>query len=849
MGFANRSEFIEAQASEKVTLAQVEANAPLREWAISSGDIYTKVVLYYIINMFQDDTELTEAASAAVTEGEWFFESSTNTVTIHVNGGGDPGLVNTIARYQFNYSDAPITASIDLTNSGSHVHYEGRIKSAPGYKHKIATEQKLTSIIGSGVLKLENTDGGLDSIFDSLFFENREVRVYSWNRNLTFSEARIIFRGRITNKTYTEAAIEYRVKDNLFDLNQPVPQDAYTDDDNVNEDVKGRYKRWIYGKVDGLKLQSIDQIGSGFAIAGTVAGDGTSTTLTGVGTAFLSETSPDDKLAIGTQEFTIESIESDTSLTLDTQPAFSFSLQTAILIPDIPTTNKNRDFFVAGHESATLSTTVVEIKQFNRITVADTTGFIIGDFVEFTTGERIEIKNIDNTNNILVLRQNVIIKPAISSAVIRQPIQELFAEGTAINDDDFTITNSTETTITLDSDTEFNLTRTVTFAFEATFTNGSRNVTTTDLVDLRDIISPRDFIRPQDILFTTFYEVLQVNEQSLDLRVVFADPNHTGDTEGRRPEYIGDDTIVSGNVLGKTKDGLAAGTWIQTAADVVLDLLTEINVPSIDTSSFAIAAQDNKELVSLTLPLTVSGSQPTVRSVVNILNKSVNGSVTLSNDLQLKYKILLADLDPNLQVITDNDVVRWSIKSTSNESIRNSLIRYRHQDIVRSTLDSGTNVVSYTSEFVKNFIGTNSSNELDIYLYNVRSARVASHRDVYYRSLSRAEIKIEADLRLEDIEIGDQVQLEFDRLYVRLGDSTSRKKIAVVVGKTVDGQRVTLDLSDLGNIYNRTAIITSNSAVDFSAATEDDKLKLGYITDNRGIIDDDEVTLNINLIN
>lgn len=850
MGFQNRSEFISAQASEKVTLAQVEANAPLREWTLQSGDIYTKVVSYFVIGMYQGDTALSEAASSSVTEGEWYYDTATSTIYIHVTGGGDPGLVETIVRYQFHFADAPITASYDLINTSAHVHYDGRIMQAPGYKHKIGTEQKLTSVIGSGVLKLENTDAGLDDIFDTLFFENREVRIYSWNRDLDFDSARIIFRGRITNKTYSSDAVEFRIKDNLFDLEQPVPQDPYTDDDDVNEDIKGRYKRWVYGRVDGLKFQSVDQIGDGFSIGGTVEGSPATTTLTGTGTTFLADCSPDDTITIGTQEFTVESVQSDTSLTLDTEPRFAFTAQTATLKPNIPTTNKNREFFVAGHATATLSTTVTSVIQFNRIGLASVDGFQAGDFIEFATGERIEIKNIDNINNIVVLQQNVILQPSIGSTATRQPVQKVFVEGESVNDDDFSITNNTtETKITLDSDTEFNLARTVSLGFDATFTNGSRSVTTTDPVDLREIIKPRDWVRPTDLSFTTFYEVLQVDEQSFELRTSFADPNHTGATEGKLPDYIGDDTILSGDVLGRTKDGTPSGTWIQTAADVVLDLLTEINVPAINTASFATAAEDNRELVSVALPLSPTGSQPSVKSVVDLLNKSVNGSLTLDNDLQLKYKILLAELDPNLTEISDNDVVRWSIRSTNNESIRNSLIRYRHQDIVRATLDSGANAITFSSDFVKNYIGTNKSNELDIYLYNVRSARVAAHRDVYYRSLSRADITIESDLRLENVEIGDQVLLNFDRLYKRLGDPSSRKKVAVVVGKQVTGQRTILELTDLGNIYNRTAIITDNAAPDFSAATEDEKLKLGFITDNRGIIDNDETTLNVNLIN
>ena len=109
-------------------------------------------------------------------------------------------------------------------------------------------------------------------------------------------------------------------------------------------------------------------------------------------------------------------------------------------------------------------------------------------------------------------------------------------------------------------------------------------------------------------------------------------------------------------------------------------------------------------------------------------------------------------------------------------------------------------------------------------------------------------MRVTTDLRFENVEIGDQVVLNFQRMYKRLGDSTSRKKVAVVIGKQTTGDRVIMELTDLGNIYNRSSIITPNTAPDYSAANEDEKLNYGYITDAQGIVDNDEDTSNVHLI-
>ena len=72
------------------------------------------------------------------------------------------------------------------------------------------------------------------------------------------ADSQIIYRGRITNKTFTPEDITFVVKDSMFDLNQPVPTGVYTEDEGVSKKLIGRAKRWIYGRVDGLLLQHLD---------------------------------------------------------------------------------------------------------------------------------------------------------------------------------------------------------------------------------------------------------------------------------------------------------------------------------------------------------------------------------------------------------------------------------------------------------------------------------------------------------------------------------------------------------------------------------------------------------------
>ena len=848
MSFQSRSQFINAFASEKITLAQVEGRKRIINWTSLGAGVYKKTVDYYVIAAHNGLTAFNQAANSSVASGDFFYDPATSELYIHLIGSVDPVDYEIIVTFQFHFASKGLALPFDLDATSPHTDWEGRLEDAPGFNHKVGIEQGLTSIVGTGTLKLENNDGGLDEFYDTHIFENQKVRIYSWNPDLSIDDARIIYRGRITNKTYTPDSVSFTVKDLLFDLEQQLPQGVFSDSDNVADNVKGNIKRWVYGRADGLQLQSVDQIANGVDVTGTLSGNTETTTITGTSTLFLSELSPGDTLFIGTQEFGIATIVSDTELEVDDEPEFAFTNLSATYVPDVPLRTKNRTFFVADHECAQLLKTVVNSLQLNRVELNDTIGILPGDFLEFSdVSQRVEVKNVA-PGNIVVLRQNLISRPAPSTSVIRQPIQDVYISGVRVFDEDFSISNSVDTRITLDELTEFNLARTISLTTELTFTNGSRSLTTVDDVNLRDIFKSRDWIRPQNISYTTFYEILEVRDQEILLRIPFAEATITDEIEAKFPEYIDDDTTISANVLGRTVDGDKNSDWIYTIADTIKDIITSVGVADIDDASFTQGAIDNSEIVSIAFPLTPSSSLTKAKDAVDILNKSIQSALTLNSDLEIKFKVLNVEIPSDPVRFADSDQVKWSIKSVSGRTIRNTIIRYRFQDVIRTTLDNGNEVQTYENEYVRDYIGTDKTGEYDVYLYSERAARIMSHRLAYFSELARADVTVESDLRFEDVEIGDTVQLQFSRMYKRFGDSTSRKKLVVVVGKNVTGDKIVFQMTDLNNTFNTACVITPNNAPDYSAADEEERLKYGYITDAEGIVDDDEDTQNTNLI-
>lgn len=852
MPFNSRQEFITASSSEKISLAHINAKTRLYVFDGPSSSIYSKTVPNFVNQLKQNNANLIKVNSIAeIVQGSFYYDIETSILYTRLYDDLNPKDVELIVTYTFFYADKGLSLSHDLQNISEDVFYDGRIVTTPGYKHKIGIDQALTSLVGEGTLHLKNQDGGLDGIFDKLIFENQDVVIYSWNPDLNPSDARVIYRGQITNKTFDGIDVKFKIKDQIFNLLDSPNITQYTESDNVSDSVQGQFKRRVYGRVDGLKCQSVDQINSGFDLTGTITGIANQTTIIGNGTSFLTEVKQNDKLIVATQEFRVDEVLNDTQLIVNDEIEYTFSGVNAIISPDRGVTFKNREYLATGHICAEVEHTIIDVPQFNRVVLNSVVGLFSGDFLEFVdTGERIEIKTVA-PGNVIVLQQNVVQKPANGTIAKRQPIQEVYINNQRVNADDYTINNtSSGCGFTFDSDVEFNLSRGRNTVFEGDFTNGSRVITiTTNELNLEEVFSPGDWVKPNSITYTNYYQIVNVKDDRLEITTPFGEATITETIEVKSPDYLLDDSIVSVNILGKTEDGTATGLWISNAAQVQRDLIEDIGITSYNTLSFEDGEVDSPQLISMAIPENFeSKTPPTVKSLVDKINKSVHCSLTLDNDLLIKFKTLNVMTGENIPVITDSDVIDWKIQATNGKTFKTVFSRYRFIDVDLSTLENGNKALSFDSEFIERYIGTNKVDELDLYLYKERDAKIATHRHSYYNRLSVTTLTITTDLRLEDTEIGEVVIVDLQKLYRRYGSENHRKKVMLVIGKTLTGEKTELILSDLGNTFNTSSYITPNDAPDYNSASEDERMLYGFITDNQGITEDDENTAGVYLI-
>lgn len=830
-------------SSEKILLAHLDTSVRAVTWTLDSGAIYKRTPRFYVIDVKLDTASLSEASSSALSAGEWFYEPEDNEVFVRMSDGSNPedSFVSLVLRVFL--SDAPVIITNDLTETGVEVEYlpliDKDVTIPQGLEHD---DQLGIALESSGSISFMNSDGFWDPIFDKLSWENKNISIYSWFTGTKFSEARKIFKGITDNKSFSETSVSFKIKDLVFQLRQPLNLNTYTlSDGDISDDVLGKFKRRIYGQVVGIKIQSIDQTLGGYALSGTISAAIDSSTVTGSGTSFLSELSPGDRFPIGDTDFTVDSIESNTSLTISETTENAFSGQSVIISPDIPYRRKNRTHLIAGHKLRQPTTTVSDSQQLNRISVADPTDFLVGDLVKVGS-QFVTIRRI--SSSLIVFTTNLNAIPSNGTAVVKNPVSTVYFKGLQmVIDRDWSVTNtSSGAELVLDDLAEFNITKTNKIrGTTITFTSSSRNVTGSGTAFTKDL-NTRDWVRSGDTSHIVWYEVLEVvDDTNLKIRTTYGGSTFPGSAQKRNVVYIDDNSPVIVDCTGKEN---AAGDWVKTIPDVVKDILdadADISGSDIDSTSFSDADIGAPYIASISFPLTPLGSAPKVRDAISLCNKSIFGSLIQKTDFTMAYDVLFPEKPEDLEEIGDDDIINFSA-STKNKIVRKANIRYKHFDADIHTEESGATLIEFINTSVDNLIGTKDELTREVYLFTASDAQIIAERYGFLHSLSQQIVVVNAKMDFTLNNINDKLFLGFDRLYHRFGGPSVRKKIGIISKMKRSGQNTQLTLTDLSGMFNRVGAIAPDDANDFASATDTEKLFNSYIVDDDTELPDSSAT-------
>lgn len=849
--FNDYDEFKGAVSSEKISLVLIYPRQGVTTFVDQGGNVWKRDVNHVVHKLFSGSTELTVQTSSAVdASNPWFYDITANELYYYTTSTL-PDDDNLIAEYVLHFSNAPINLSHDLSDTGEEVEYESRVLTTVGFKSEIGSDQKGISVTGSGTVSLQNNDGHFDSLFNAFIWENKRVEIYSYNRDLLPSQAKLQYKGSIVNKSFNSDKVSFKIQDAIFKLDTKVSMTLFTEEDGVGPAFVGSVKRHVYGKVDGLVCRSTDQVGEGYTLTGTVSGTAASKTITGSGTVFLTEVAMNDTIIINSAEYTVEYVVNDTTIDISDTEGLeaTYTAQAMTSVPTVPNPEFNREFFVSDHAISQSNTTVIAMVQLNRVTVADINGFEVGDTIDIG-GDVHSIKAISGVTIQLTVNADELYP--IGTEVTKQPITNIYIQGKQIDIGDLSsIANSTDCKFTLSNKAEFSITpNKLIDDAQFNFTNGSRTVAYSgDSAALTNLLRERDWIKAESGADVVFMRIVQLVGPFIHCSTAYAGAGVSGSkATTRRPEYITDDSTVSIDCVGKTKDGTPTGEAILTGADVVEDLLIGVGLTEdLDTASFDTASLDNSMRVSISLPYSVSGTAPLVKTIINDINQTVFGSLSLKQDLTLAYFINSCERADTITTISDDDVISRKMKGAETKSYKRVFGSYRFIDFDKTKFEESNSLIDFTSDRITNYDISNKEVDREFRVYETRDAQELTERFVHYNEQTLMELDIVADLRLGDLEIGDKVRVNFARFIAQpsIGDS---QRVFSVIGIKKDFNKIELKLSDLGNLYNRSAVFSSNSAADYSASTSDERRFTSYFTDDNGLITTYDESKGTNLI-
>lgn len=844
--------------SEKIVLCRVKAAIRLVGFELHSGSVYKLTGFDYpvIEDIFEGSSTLLEVATLGLVGlSSYYIDRDNLTLYLAVADGTNPNGKFLTLRFFEHFATAGVALPTDLA-IGDQVYWRPLIKSTSDFGNELDNEEQLGfAIEGSGTVSFFNDQDYWRERFELIVWDQQPVEIWSWSRDLEPTEAKLIYKGKIVGKSYSPQGVSFKLKDQLLALRQPLQLSNIEDISTakVPEALGKAKQRRIYGRVAGHLPTNIDQVVETYTLSGTISVTAGSAIVTGSGTDFLARLSPEDEIVLlidGEDEsFPIKSISSNTSLELTEAVDVTLSGQALRIAPELPKRFINRTWLVAGHQCHQPSTTVTSVFSLNKITVASIQGLSPDDDIyvgSFGSGEFVTIESLQG--NQLVLKQNLLNTVAAGTLITRPCLQNVrWNDKKLIFDRDYSISfTGNRTTLVLDDEFEKNLRSVRSLNGNITFTSGSRSVTGSGTQFTKQL-EPGGWIR--SVGQFDFYEILSIeSDTALTLRTA------SGYTESDGGQYLGgrnfdpETDFISCEVTGTTSTDVSTGALLSTASEVVQDILERSGITDLNQPAFDKARDVATYLVGFVVPKKFEDqSSKPIRDVINEVNLSVFGSLVQNEDLELEYNILRPNKPPDALTLKESDIISFSIESNNDRVAKKAIVNYRFREY---DFESGLELVPLIQEKMSDLgeflVLSVQEKTINTVLFYEDDARILVNRWAFLLELGTNVIKIETKMQATRLQVNDIIKIEHEKLFERVGGG--RVKYAAIQGIRKNGLKVSLELDDLSNMFNRVAIIAETGSPEWSSSDADQKAKHGFITDSFGMIDNDKLTHNLNLI-
>lgn len=356
------NKYLVASATEKIILAHVEPIRRLVVWTNHSGSVYKKSVSDIPVAVREDGVLLTEVGAIPTGSGEWYFDRATFELYVWASDSNDPSDSFTAVSFRLLLSSKPINLPLDI-DSGDTVPYEGVIKGVSPFKQQLDDQQRGITLESTGSIDLINDINLFTTRFDKYIWEDQPIRIWLHSPELGIANRVKLFDGRVVTKQWSQDSIKIGFRDFSFELrdriNTPLLDgtESLTSGGSVNL-TKDQFlipKRRIYGRVDGLWLECLDNEGEGSNLSGTYAGTASTRLITATSGSVHTQLSVGDKLTIANTDFTVDTFS---------------KLDVGLTEGEVSITNNGSDITLAGAGSTTLSFSDVSVNDKIIITLA-----------------------------------------------------------------------------------------------------------------------------------------------------------------------------------------------------------------------------------------------------------------------------------------------------------------------------------------------------------------------------------------------------------------------------------------------------------------------------------------------
>lgn len=867
MTISTYAEYQNLAASEKVGLVVLEAGFRLMGWIVHSGSVYkiTSFDHQVIASIEDSGVAYTSVGSiGAVVASTYFHDRANRVLYLRASDSSNPNSRYLIAAEKLFFSNFPVKKPWDL-DGGFEVEWLPLLESTSDFGVEVDNQNQIGNAIeGSGTVSFFNDQSYWQSRFDTYFFESQKCYVYSWNPGLPIAQAKLIFRGQVQAKSWGVEKISFTLKDQFFALRSvlDLPLLGAVAGAKITPAFENYRQRRVYGRVYGHRTQNFDQAFSyGYPVTGTVAFANDFNGAEGTGTQFLKEVWQGDQLTFdGTHFYAVYTTLSDTTVTI----SMNF-LQATLLSPitfyvksERPRRWQNRKHLIAGHILRAPTTTISSVESDTSFTVADGTDFQDGDYIQIVgKTDWIQLIRVDGNRFKLVslIQEDPLIVPAVGNTVNRHAVQAVYFNSLALRPTDYTVTNSGGLAyITLSEFAEFQLAPVRNISGTAQGGGGSSRVVTGTGTKFNSELRSGDWIASTGTDPTnpaSWYEIIDVtSDTSLTLRTTGFPSGSSVIRDYKRVDPYKEGTdVISVDCNGISTTGTTAGVLILTGPEIVSDLLSQAGLGAdIASAAFATAKDLAPYPMSLVIPTTYNATTlPIIRDVITIINKSLFGALVMNADFQLEYAIL----SPERAVSTITKFVEHDVLTLGVDSTSANIIWQARTKSANVEHDPASGKATFVTTLAQNLYGqfvAKSDKEIEVLtcLVNSDDGQLLANRYAFLMELGSSQIKIDTKLRASRMKVTDKVEVLHQKMFYRIGALSTRRVGEVQLHrKSVLGSRI--ELEDLTNAMVRCGLITGNSAPNYAASSDTDKLYSGYITDQYGLIANAALTYNTNL--